>query len=104
MARNSSRLSARVRPANALSNYYAPRDGSIPELEAQGLTDSELLRRHLADAHASRPLPPLPPRSARRWRRRGAEPRTPAGFGLEGSARRRSARESAVQSLHDADW
>jgi predicted dinucleotide-binding enzyme len=32
-------------------NYWAPRDGTIPELEAQELTDSELLQRHLADAH-----------------------------------------------------
>jgi len=32
-------------------NYYAPRDGTIPELEAQVLTDSELLQRHLAGAH-----------------------------------------------------
>jgi predicted dinucleotide-binding enzyme len=32
-------------------NYWAPRDGTIPELEAQDLTDSELLQRHLADAH-----------------------------------------------------
>jgi 8-hydroxy-5-deazaflavin:NADPH oxidoreductase len=32
-------------------NYYAPRDGTIPELEAQELTDSELLQRHLAGAH-----------------------------------------------------
>ena len=32
-------------------NYFAPRDGSIPELEAHELTDSELLQRHLADAH-----------------------------------------------------
>ena len=32
-------------------NYYAPRDGTIPELEAQELTDSELLQRHLAEAH-----------------------------------------------------
>jgi len=32
-------------------NYFAPRDGTIPELEAQQLTDSELLQRHLAEAH-----------------------------------------------------
>jgi predicted dinucleotide-binding enzyme len=32
-------------------NYYAPRDGIIPQLEARQLTDSELLQRHLADAH-----------------------------------------------------
>jgi predicted dinucleotide-binding enzyme len=32
-------------------NYWAPRDGTIPELEAQELTDSELLQRHLAEAH-----------------------------------------------------
>jgi 8-hydroxy-5-deazaflavin:NADPH oxidoreductase len=32
-------------------NYYAPRDGTIPELEAHELTDSELLQRHLADSH-----------------------------------------------------
>jgi predicted dinucleotide-binding enzyme len=32
-------------------NYFAPRDGSIPELESQELTDSELLQRHLAEAH-----------------------------------------------------
>jgi predicted dinucleotide-binding enzyme len=32
-------------------NYWAPRDGTIPELEAHELTDSELLQRHLADAH-----------------------------------------------------
>jgi predicted dinucleotide-binding enzyme len=32
-------------------NYYAPRDGSIPELESQELADSELLQRHLAEAH-----------------------------------------------------
>ena len=32
-------------------NYYAPRDGSIPELDAQELTDSEWLQRHLAEAH-----------------------------------------------------
>ncbi|MFE4369752.1 NADPH-dependent F420 reductase [Streptomyces sp. NPDC056835] len=32
-------------------NYFAPRDGTIPELEAQELTDSELLQRHLAEAH-----------------------------------------------------
>jgi predicted dinucleotide-binding enzyme len=32
-------------------NYFAPRDGTIPELESQELTDSELLQRHLAEAH-----------------------------------------------------
>jgi predicted dinucleotide-binding enzyme len=32
-------------------NYWAPRDGAIPELEARELTDSELLQRHLAGAH-----------------------------------------------------
>jgi len=32
-------------------NYYAPRDGTIPELEAQEITDSELLQRYLAEAH-----------------------------------------------------
>ena len=32
-------------------NYWAPRDGLIPELEARELTDSELLQRHLAEAH-----------------------------------------------------
>ncbi|MEV6512444.1 NAD(P)-binding domain-containing protein [Streptomyces sp. NPDC051642] len=32
-------------------NYFAPRDGTIPELEARELTDSELLQRHLAEAH-----------------------------------------------------
>jgi predicted dinucleotide-binding enzyme len=37
-------------------NYYAPRDGAIPELEAQELTDSELLQRHLAEAHVVKAL------------------------------------------------
>jgi predicted dinucleotide-binding enzyme len=32
-------------------NYWAPRDGAIPELDAKELTDSELLQRHLAEAH-----------------------------------------------------
>jgi 8-hydroxy-5-deazaflavin:NADPH oxidoreductase len=32
-------------------NYFAPRDGTIPELETRELTDSELLQRHLAEAH-----------------------------------------------------
>jgi 8-hydroxy-5-deazaflavin:NADPH oxidoreductase len=32
-------------------NYWAPRDGIIPELESQELTDSELLQRHLGGAH-----------------------------------------------------
>jgi predicted dinucleotide-binding enzyme len=32
-------------------NYYAPRDGTIPELQARELTDSEILQRHLAQAH-----------------------------------------------------
>jgi predicted dinucleotide-binding enzyme len=32
-------------------NYFAPRDGTIPELESQELTDSEVLQRHLAGAH-----------------------------------------------------
>ncbi|MFD4878155.1 NADPH-dependent F420 reductase [Streptomyces sp. NPDC058420] len=32
-------------------NYFAPRDGSIPELETRELTDSELLQRHLPEAH-----------------------------------------------------
>jgi 8-hydroxy-5-deazaflavin:NADPH oxidoreductase len=32
-------------------NYYAPRDGTIAELETKELTDSELLQRHLAEAH-----------------------------------------------------
>jgi predicted dinucleotide-binding enzyme len=32
-------------------NYYPPRDGTIPELEAHQLTDSEMLQRHLAGAH-----------------------------------------------------
>jgi len=32
-------------------NYFAPRDGAIPELDAQELTDSEVLQRHLAGAH-----------------------------------------------------
>jgi 8-hydroxy-5-deazaflavin:NADPH oxidoreductase len=31
-------------------NYWAPRDGVIPELETKELTDSELLQRHLAGA------------------------------------------------------
>jgi 8-hydroxy-5-deazaflavin:NADPH oxidoreductase len=31
-------------------NYWAPRDGTIPELDAKELTDSELLQRHLAGA------------------------------------------------------
>jgi predicted dinucleotide-binding enzyme len=83
-------------------NYYAPRDGTIPELETRQLTDSQILQRHLAEAHVvkafnnihykhlrvlprprttgtepSRPLPPPPPRSARPWRQPDAEPRTP---------------------------
>jgi predicted dinucleotide-binding enzyme len=32
-------------------NYYPHRDGTIPELEAQELTESELLQRHLPDSH-----------------------------------------------------
>ena len=32
-------------------NYWAPRDGAIPELDTKELTDSELLQRHLAGAH-----------------------------------------------------
>jgi predicted dinucleotide-binding enzyme len=32
-------------------NYWAPRDGATPELDAKELTDSELLQRHLAGAH-----------------------------------------------------
>ena len=32
-------------------NYFAPRDGAIPELETRELTDSELLQRHLARSH-----------------------------------------------------
>jgi predicted dinucleotide-binding enzyme len=32
-------------------NYWAPRDGAIPELDAKQLTDSELLQRHLPEAH-----------------------------------------------------
>jgi 8-hydroxy-5-deazaflavin:NADPH oxidoreductase len=32
-------------------NYFAPRDGTIPELETRELTDSEILQRHLAEAH-----------------------------------------------------
>jgi predicted dinucleotide-binding enzyme len=32
-------------------NYWAPRDGAIPELDAKKLTDSEVLQRHLAEAH-----------------------------------------------------
>jgi predicted dinucleotide-binding enzyme len=32
-------------------NYYAPRDGNIPELETGELTSSELLQRHLDRAH-----------------------------------------------------
>jgi predicted dinucleotide-binding enzyme len=32
-------------------NYYAPRDGTIPELDSQELTDSEWLQRHLGEAH-----------------------------------------------------
>jgi hypothetical protein len=32
-------------------NYWAPRGGTIPELEANELTDSEILQRHLAEAH-----------------------------------------------------
>jgi 8-hydroxy-5-deazaflavin:NADPH oxidoreductase len=32
-------------------NYYPPRDGTIPELEARELTDSDMLQRHLAEAH-----------------------------------------------------
>jgi 8-hydroxy-5-deazaflavin:NADPH oxidoreductase len=32
-------------------NYYAPRDGTIPELDSQELTDSEWLQRHLAEAN-----------------------------------------------------
>jgi predicted dinucleotide-binding enzyme len=32
-------------------NYYAPRDGAIPEIDSQQLTDSELLQRYLVGAH-----------------------------------------------------
>ena len=32
-------------------NYFAPRDGIIPELESHELADSELLQRHLTAAH-----------------------------------------------------
>jgi predicted dinucleotide-binding enzyme len=32
-------------------NYWAPRDGAIPELDGKELTDSELLQRHLDGAH-----------------------------------------------------
>jgi predicted dinucleotide-binding enzyme len=32
-------------------NYYAPRDGNIPELDSKELTDSEWLQRHLAGAN-----------------------------------------------------
>jgi predicted dinucleotide-binding enzyme len=32
-------------------NYWAPRDGTISELDAKELTDSEILQRHLAEAH-----------------------------------------------------
>jgi predicted dinucleotide-binding enzyme len=32
-------------------NYFAPRDGTIPELETQELTDSGLLQRHLVGAY-----------------------------------------------------
>ncbi len=32
-------------------NYWAPRDGTIAELDAQELTDSEILQRHLGEAH-----------------------------------------------------
>ena len=32
-------------------NYFAPRDGTIAELETHELTDSEILQRHLAEAH-----------------------------------------------------
>jgi 8-hydroxy-5-deazaflavin:NADPH oxidoreductase len=32
-------------------NYWAPRDGTIPELETHALTDSEWLQRHLPQAH-----------------------------------------------------
>jgi predicted dinucleotide-binding enzyme len=32
-------------------NYFAPCDGTIPELEGRELTDSEILQRHLPDAH-----------------------------------------------------
>jgi predicted dinucleotide-binding enzyme len=32
-------------------NYWAPRDGTIPELEAQELTDSEILQQQLPEAH-----------------------------------------------------
>jgi 8-hydroxy-5-deazaflavin:NADPH oxidoreductase len=32
-------------------NYWAPRDGAIPELDTKELTDSELLQRHLAEAY-----------------------------------------------------
>ena len=32
-------------------HYFAPRDATIPELEAQELTDSEILQRHLPEAH-----------------------------------------------------
>lgn len=33
------------------NNYYPERDGRIPELDAEELTTSELLQRHLPDAH-----------------------------------------------------
>jgi 8-hydroxy-5-deazaflavin:NADPH oxidoreductase len=32
-------------------NYFAPRDGTIPELESQEFIDSEILQRYLAGAH-----------------------------------------------------
>jgi predicted dinucleotide-binding enzyme len=39
------------KPVIDTNNYYAQRDGVIPELEDESLTSAELLERHLVGAH-----------------------------------------------------
>lgn len=64
-------------------NYFAPRDGSIPELETRELTDSELLQRHLPEAHVVKAF------KDDRYRDQPAAPASAAEIGVALAAARR---------------
>ena len=64
-------------------NYFAPRDGSIPELETRELTDSELLQRHLHEAHVVKAF------KDDRYRDQSAAPASVAEIGVTLAAARR---------------
>ena len=64
-------------------DYFAPRDGSIPELETRELTDSELLQRHLHEAQVVKAF------KDNRYRDQPAAPASAAEIGVALAAARR---------------